>query len=114
MKNSFRIISSLLILIAFSCSSFISFAQSDVIKLKDAYGLQKSHQNKQVNVSSSTTSSDVLIENEVEDNEESVSDSDFISKLPLFNAVTLLNKTYSCFDDKTTVSLTILYCVFRI
>lgn len=114
MKNSFRIISSFLILIAFSCSSVIGFAQSNSVILKDAYGLQKGQQNKQVSISSSATSSDVLIENELEDNEESATDSDFHNTNSLLNAVVYTDNFQTFFQNSTPVSLTILYCVFRI
>lgn len=114
MKNSFRILSAILILIAFSCSSVIGFAQSNNVILKNAYGLQKGQQNKHVSISTSSTNSDVLIENELEDNEESVSDSDIHTEGALFSTVIYTEKTPIVYHNRKPVSLNILYCVFRI
>ena len=106
MKNSFRIISAILLLIAFCCSSVISFAQSNSPTFKDAYSIQKDQQNKY--------QTDVIIENELEDNEESASDSDFCSDNKLFSTCLVASKTSVFYPNRKLLSLNILYCVFRI
>lgn len=114
MKNSFRIISALLLLIAFCCSSVISFAQSNSPTFKDVNSIEKSQQNKYHTVSSRHDSKDVIIENELEDNEESMSDSDFCSDNKLFNTCLVTSKTSVFYPNRKLLSLNILYCVFRI
>ena len=114
MKNSFRIISAILLLIAFCCSSVISFAQSNSQTFKDAYSIQKDQQNKYQTVSIKHNSRDVIIENELEDNEESASDSDFCSDNKLFSTCLVASKTSVFYPNRKLLSLNILYCVFRI
>ncbi len=115
MKNSFRAISALLILIAFSCSCISGFAQSNSVVFQNAYSLQKGNQDKHASLKAAITSNDILIENETEeDNEENFSDGDFSSVKPDFKLSNSANKTSFDTNCKQTVSRMILYCVFRI
>lgn len=115
MKNSFRIISALLILIAFSCSSVAGFAQSNSVVFQNAYSLQKGNHDKHSSFSTAVTSNDILIENEAEeDNEESFSDSEFNTEKPDFKILNTIVKASFDSDCNHTVSRMILYCVFRI
>ncbi len=114
-KNSFRIISAILILIAFSCNCVVGFAQSNSVVFQNAYSLQKGNHDKHTSIYVAVTSNDILIENETEeDNEESFSDSDFNTEKPEFKISNTSTKATFDANCKHTVSRMILYCVFRI
>lgn len=109
----------LLLLICFSSTSVFGYIQSNNVLLNgaDKIGLNKiniQHPQSEINVAFSTVE-DLILENENEDNiEETYSDGDIHN-----NCEVLLNSILNSIDNTLNcgtkpVSLTILYCVFRI
>jgi hypothetical protein len=92
----------------------MGYNQSGTVTIQGAYGLQKNQDNKQASISIAINSSDILLENETEDNEESQHDGDVYSERADFkiNNSDLINLNNSEYGN--SVSSIILYCKFRI
>lgn len=119
MKHQLRIYFTFLLLICFSSTSLLGYTQTSNFVLNGAtsIGLNKSsstnHHN-ELKIAFSTID-ELILENETEDNsEESLSDGDIHTNYDVYNCIFLKGIDTQCDIGIKPISLTILYCVFRI